>query len=335
MNHELSTNNLYYYATRELSQDAFLCWLLSHAMDENWDVDPQLRECAIVFIRKFYPIKSYERVTEIRKQYKNIDVLVIIGDIHIIIEDKTFTNSHNNQINNYKNTLIKEGIEEKNIICVYYKIIDQPYPEASVDFEFTRERALEVLRMYRDSTENRIYTDYVDYLEYIEEKTAMFKVMPIREWDGYAYRGFFNQITHNGDLDVTGRFWSWGYVNNPSRGFWGLWWTVLSEDDLNKMGMTEDIIDDLYLQIENNIIAVKISLVKDRIYDVDKVDSIRNQVYEYFRDNIHQQFKKKVYKKGCYMTVGYIEYDEYSYKKQISIMQDVMKSMSKNFKFIF
>lgn len=43
MHNELSSNNLFGYATNELSQDAFICWLLSFAMEENWNIDPQLK----------------------------------------------------------------------------------------------------------------------------------------------------------------------------------------------------------------------------------------------------------------------------------------------------
>jgi hypothetical protein len=39
--------NLFSYATSELSQDAFICWLLSWASLEYKDVDGQLHQCAI------------------------------------------------------------------------------------------------------------------------------------------------------------------------------------------------------------------------------------------------------------------------------------------------
>ena len=38
-------NNLFTYATKELSQDAFLCWLASYAL-EDAEPDDALRSCA-------------------------------------------------------------------------------------------------------------------------------------------------------------------------------------------------------------------------------------------------------------------------------------------------
>lgn len=43
---ELSSNNLFRYATSELSQDAFICWLVSFALRENEGVDKVLTQCA-------------------------------------------------------------------------------------------------------------------------------------------------------------------------------------------------------------------------------------------------------------------------------------------------
>ena len=77
----LSVNNIFRYATSELSQDAFICWLLSYATEDGWNKDSQLRECAIVFMGNILESKgSYwhadMRINAIRRQYKNIDILV-------------------------------------------------------------------------------------------------------------------------------------------------------------------------------------------------------------------------------------------------------------------
>ena len=46
-------NKLFYYATKELSQDAFICWLCSYALEDVLNPDMSLRECAIDFIEAF------------------------------------------------------------------------------------------------------------------------------------------------------------------------------------------------------------------------------------------------------------------------------------------
>ena len=82
----LSKNNLFAYATSELSQDAFISWLMSFAMKEFEGKDVLLTKCAREVIKIFYPdMKDDEYVTDIRKQYLNIDILVKIGDKCVII----------------------------------------------------------------------------------------------------------------------------------------------------------------------------------------------------------------------------------------------------------
>ena len=105
-------NNLFVYATSELSQDAFLCWLLSFAMSDATD-DPEMRECAESFLRKALgTIKLTQNekiiVNEIARQVKHADILVSInGKYKLIIEDKTYSSEHDNQLVRYK-----EEIEE-------------------------------------------------------------------------------------------------------------------------------------------------------------------------------------------------------------------------------
>ena len=103
----MSKPNLFSYATSELSQDAFICWLLSWASPEYKDSDVDLYECATGLIKVFFEKHklnappTIEQV-EVRKQDNNIDVLCIINlKYPIIIEDKTGTKYHSNQLSRY------------------------------------------------------------------------------------------------------------------------------------------------------------------------------------------------------------------------------------------
>ena len=99
--------NLFSYATSELSQDAFICWLLAWASPEYSNTDRELHRCALNCIHAFYkkhnkPIPSAIEKVEIFKQNNNIDVLCIVNDKHaILIEDKTNTENHSNQLRRY------------------------------------------------------------------------------------------------------------------------------------------------------------------------------------------------------------------------------------------
>ncbi len=335
MNNKLRANNLFGYATSELSQDAFICWLLSHSTEEGWMEEPEIRDCAIEFLNKILKSKNLTFTNNIRikikKQYKNIDILVILGDIHIIIEDKTFTNSHNNQINKYKDTLVKEGIKEEHILCVYYKIIEQAFPEKNVDYEFTREILLDLFKIYIDRSggSNPIFRDYFEYLEYIDNEVKSYEYLKIEKWTSYSYIGFYTNLrkTILKDEDT-----SWGYVSNPSGGFMGLWWFgILNNQDLNKIGLTEDLCEEVYLQVENDIITVKYSLdtekYKNAKYDIEKIQSIKWKIYQYFKNIFGETFKKKSFKIGQYMTIGYINYNEINYDTIFTDLKQALINM--------
>ena len=44
--------NIFDYATSELSQDAFLCWLMQWANKSNKKIDAPLNNCAVQFVKK-------------------------------------------------------------------------------------------------------------------------------------------------------------------------------------------------------------------------------------------------------------------------------------------
>ena len=61
MNHP----NLFSFATSELSQDAFICWLLSWENPKISESDKELHQCAIAFIKALFK-KHKKSVSEIK-----------------------------------------------------------------------------------------------------------------------------------------------------------------------------------------------------------------------------------------------------------------------------
>ncbi len=331
---ELRNTNLFRYATSELSQDAFICWLLSHATESGWKESAQLGECAVAFLNKILNASGLNLansacVTDIKRQYEHIDVFVEINHkLNIIIEDKTFTNTHGNQINRYKKTLLDKGVAEENILCVFYNIEDQPSPEKNVDFEFTRKNLLELFRPYVKNAGNQILSDYVEYLESIEHEVNSYQTLPISKWSDRAYQGFFIHLRETVLKDVD---MSWGHVSNHSGGFMGSWWGFLSRRDLDNIGLYEQYCDSLYLQIENDIIALKYSInPQNKETNNDEVRKIRWKLYDYFHQKLGDEFQKKPFRLGRWMTVGYIRYDETNYLEKIKAMQSAFSRLLKN-----
>ena len=254
------SNNLFNYATSELSQDAFICYLCSFAIKGN-DNNKVLYNCAIEFINLMLPdnnklkmgeyLDTDENYQPIMQQYNNIDVLICAKGFKIIIEDKTFTGLHDDQINKYKKSLLDQGVSADKICTVYYKIIEQSNTE-NVDFEFNRNKLLDLFNTYYSDANDKIFTDYVDYLKKIDNSVNDYN-KSIVEWETNQYIGFFNFLKSERLIDDG--YWQagWGYVPNQTGGFMGMWWSPKSINNLYNSCKGE-----LYIQIEANRIVLKI-----------------------------------------------------------------------------
>lgn len=311
-------NNLFFYATSELSQDAFICYLLSFAMKEYKNNDKELSQCAEELLETMGILNEEIVDVELRRQYKNIDILVEVNKkYNIIIEDKTFTSQRDGQINRYKETLQEEG--RTNIICVYYKIIEQSKPEDNV-INITRKDLLNIFRKYK--TNDKIFNDYVEYLEWIDNDVNSYKNLEIDKWSGNSYRGFFTHLIEDNIIDKS-RGYGWDYVSNISGGFMGLWWHFINNTS-SSSELNSNCFYEIYLQIENNIIAIKLSS-KDTANQKEAID-FRWKLYEYFKGQI-PELKKKKFRNGKYMTVGFIEYDKSDYREKIALLEKMIKGI--------
>ena len=253
--------NLFSFATSELSQDAFICWLLSWASPELANIDKELHKCSLNFINSLFkkhgkesPL-SIEKVT-IKKQDSNIDVVCIINDIFVIlIEDKTSTSNHSGQLLRYLNTINTRNFEQQNILPIYFKTGDQDsYEDIHVNQyqPYLREDLLKILNQYSGS--NNILKDYRSHIQEIENAVQSYQSRPINSWCGKSWTGFYLRLQQ--ELG-TGR---WRKVANPSGGFWGFWWCQSG--------------DRPYLQLEEDRLCFKI-----RIKNKSELKPIRDKWY--------------------------------------------------------
>ena len=188
-------NNLFSFATSELSQDAFICWCLNWFNDKT---NQKLHEMAISLIKRMTGdieiesveiIRQYSDVAEYidengnkKKQAVKIDVLAIINkSIGLIIEDKTFSSVHDDQIMRYddglkiilsksdNNQLFYKGktylLDPELIKTVFWKTgFNYDYDQAiKADVKFDGETIKGFLSGYRGI--NEILDDYLDNLE--------------------------------------------------------------------------------------------------------------------------------------------------------------------------
>ena len=129
-------NNIFSYATKELSQDAFLCWSINWLSEGENAPLYQYGKCMLDMLLGDKKFARYLNV-EVRNQYEKIDVLVLFKDEEgtpnaLIIEDKTNTSEHGEQLSRYRDKLIEKipaeesmreykDLEKQNIHLAYIK----------------------------------------------------------------------------------------------------------------------------------------------------------------------------------------------------------------------
>ena len=98
--------NIFDFGTSELTQDAFICWLVSWV---NCGENPSLEKCAKDLVARFYsayqhrdeewdtgsghvPLEQVESVRVLKRQHLHTDVYLVATiddrEVHFIIEDK-------------------------------------------------------------------------------------------------------------------------------------------------------------------------------------------------------------------------------------------------------
>lgn len=103
--------NLFNFATKELSQDAFLCWLFANYNCEQKEVRDFSRHLLAWFITDNLSQDNIKNITnvKIKTQFKNIDIVIECkyenDNYIIVIEDKISSNAHDQQLVRYKNTI--------------------------------------------------------------------------------------------------------------------------------------------------------------------------------------------------------------------------------------
>lgn len=110
---EFMLTNIFTYATKELSQDAFICWLLA-----NYDTE-ELQEESYRFLNllmdKNFSVGDIKLMT-IKQQERKMDIVIDFWtsvskscDSHyvLIVEDKTTSSAHDEQLVNYNEIIYK------------------------------------------------------------------------------------------------------------------------------------------------------------------------------------------------------------------------------------
>ena len=213
-------NNLFSFATKELSQDAFLCWLA------NWhNYDSPLKSLSEDFLKMILSRSGAADIDisniSVLRQYNHIDVLLVVNKrIAIVIEDKTYSSEHGDQISRYAKNVINTPIADGNntykidkVICVYYKTAEYIYADNPVLLndaivKITRKDMLALTAPY--VTHSEILRDYyinlkalddayseteLDYQSFNYDEALQYSYMQWR-----YFKDCFGEENDNGDI---------------------------------------------------------------------------------------------------------------------------------------
>ena len=329
----MTTPNLFKFATSELSQDAFICWLLSWAdqvYQTGSDKHKALNRLATSVFALFFNKankslpNSIDKIV-VKRQVSNIDVLCIINDTYcVLIEDKVGSLQHSDQLVRYKQFMLNghaQTFAEDKIIPIYLQTHDQSNYKAVLKDGFypvTRRDLLDLFNSEQNAAlqESDIYSDYLNHLQSIEEAVQSFKSKPVNEWKKRTWIGFFQYLqSYLGEGN-------WGYVANPSGGFMGFW----------GLGHKVENNIDIYLQIEQKKICFKMS-----VPNKESRSKVRNEFYKLFKTEA-SEFDLKVTKpkrfgSGRHMTFAVLDTDVFDSENSIDLQQ-VNRLMDELQKFI-
>jgi hypothetical protein len=299
----MSKPNIFNYATSELSQDAIICYILEWAKIENKAISENLYNLGIKFINSLFD--NFQKIDkpdiyhkiEIKKQYKNIDILCIVNDEYsIIIEDKTNTKNHSDQLKRYFDE-IKKDFSNTKILPIYFKTGDQSNYDNVKENGYSIYGRKDFLNVLNDENyKNDVIENYTDYLQNIENSINSYKITPIEDWSWNAWKGFYIELK---DKLNDG---NWDYVSNRQGGFLGFWWNWNDTETYH-----------IYLQIETSweknkyIGKIKIKLYSKDNNKVDKTIVNKWKSHILHNDNNIKISKPRVVRTGKSVTVGILE----------------------------
>jgi len=252
--------NLFNYATSELSQDAFLAWLIQWADIDCKKIDSYLNACAVSFVQEILGKESSYKIETVKsgRQWNNIDVWALVNNKYfLVIEDKKGTKEHSNQLVRYAE-ISKKHYENTNIeiVLLYFKMQEQSnftFIKNSGFEIYTRNKMLCILDNYYNTVpttnQNNILIDYYTNLKELNSKINSYTSLPLNKWEDYSWQGFYSNLQNyiNGE---------WNYVSNKGGGFLGFWWH-------HKRIKIKELDIEFYLQLEQEKLTFKLISFND------------------------------------------------------------------------
>lgn len=310
--------NLFDYATSELSQDAFLSWIIKWADKEY--AGQSMNECGKEIVEKLSngKISAKENYTvEIYKQYtisngQKIDLWITFNEeekdskkYSLVIEDKVDTSFHDSQLKNYRNEAEK-WCKKNNVVSsyCYYKsgflsateknLVEKVYSKGSWN-AFSVYDILPTLKKY---TENQIIEDYVN--KFITKKVDLTNIIGYEE---NLYKVIVNSFENNNFLIDSKRKegnYIGVYASKNKREYWAGFWK--NSDKINHC---------FYI------------CCSAKQNEIDKLEKAKSENYEFDIDKGNQYFPCDFYISEKF----YSEFNKAEAEKQEIMLSDLIKEI--------
>jgi len=297
--------NIFDIATKELNQDAFITWLLQFADNKYHSANLKLNECGRTFVKQLIKkqLTTFDELidkVEAGRQWENIDVWAEINDKYlIIIEDKTFSSHHSDQLARYKENAEKwcEKNNYENPICIYLKTGNESLATLNKIVEkgyltIDRRKVLNILE--KRQITNEIFNDFKDYLTIIENATNSFTKFENITSEWKAGEGFYIKLQ-----EQINEWTDWRYVANQMGGFLGFWYHWKGTEE----------IESIYIQIENAFeygikLVIKIS---DWEPSTETLYNLLNEIKPFAEKNGLSISKPDKYRAGATSTLAVVQ----------------------------
>jgi len=290
--------NIFKYATSELSQDAFFCWLLEWS-NKKYN-DEKLNGISLNFINYICQNTNKDRINSVEsikivKQEKNIDFYAIINDSLIILfEDKTGTSTHDNQLERYKKYIENYNNYRHSYVYIKSDII------FSNEIEEVRKEGYLIIDLYKlaelldNISINEIYDEYIEYLHDKKNKYISYLTEEVKNWKSENWFGFIHKLNCKLEDSKFGKH----YKGDDT------WWLVLSI----KYDKEQD--NEVRLEINNKDCVIKTTFSENEVsgYKLQYKDILKKDIQKIF-EGYNINYTASTGKKN--MTVAYIKDKDY------------------------
>lgn len=246
--------NIFNYATSELTQDAFITWLLYWSDPIYKTENEKLHDLGTSFLQSLVAFQNIkiEDISnlKIKQQFHKIDIFVTFKmkdcTYGIIIEDKVHTTEHSNQLEIYKNKIVDKKICDV-LVLIYFKtgyqvnlsrIKENGYQYYSIK-DFLKLIPQEKIAVINNDVLSQYYSyllkKEIDY-DYADTQANNYLIKPIKDWTWWTCVRFFHEYKEYFNAD-------WGEVANNREALIAFWFGGKELTSIDKkIGIYMDIV---------------------------------------------------------------------------------------------